>query len=98
MSDELADTETLVRYLAMLSDVLIEARFLAYESAPRVAELLDAVHNVPDLLTRWPDMRPEWVEADLTTYEAKYLGGEPQFTRTLRDGPRPNWQLRWGKE
>lgn len=91
------DNETLARYLAMLRDVLVDVRFRAYEHDPQATELLDAVENVPDLLARWLDMNTEIVEGQLAEYEAKYLGGEPRYTGTLRNRPRPNWQLRWGK-
>lgn len=66
------DEETLARYLCLLSRVFIHARYRAYETDKQMAELLDAVHNVPDLLARWPDMKEEWVLADLEKYEAKY--------------------------
>jgi hypothetical protein len=88
------DEDTLVRYLAMLRDVLIDARLRAYAHDPQTAELLDAVENVPDLLARWPDMKTDIVEADLARYEAKYLDGAPRYTGTLRDGPQVGWQLK----
>ena len=86
--------DTLVRYLAMLRDVLIDARLRAYAHDPQTAELLDAVENVPDLLARWPDMKTDIVEDDLARYEAKYLDGAPRYTGTLRDGPRAGWQTK----
>jgi hypothetical protein len=95
MAYEFPDEATLVKYLAMLREVLVEARFLSYEPNPRVAELLDAVENVPDLLARWPDMEEGIVVGQLEDYERKYLGGAGRFTKILRDGPRSNWQLRW---
>lgn len=99
MSYQLPDQETLVRYLAMLQDVLVDARFRAYERDPQVAELLDAVHNIPDMLTRFPEMNTAWVLGDLEAYERRYLDGSPKFSGILRNGPRPNWQLKWsGRE
>lgn len=88
--------EVLARYLAMLRDVLVDARARAYQHDPQVAELLDAVENVPDLLARWPDMNTAIVEGQLEEYERRYLEGGRRYTSTLRDGPRPGWQLKWG--
>src|SRR5438045_1794975 len=89
------DEETLARYLCLLSKVLIRARHRAYEKDKQMAELLDAVHNVPDLLARWPDMKEEWVLSDLEKYEAKYCGGNSPFSSILKDGVDSNWQLTW---
>ena len=94
MSYQLPDEETLIRYLAMLRDVLVDARLRAYRQDPRIAELLDAVENVPDLLTRFPEMDADLIERQLRDYERKYLDGGPRYTETLRNGPRVGWQLR----
>jgi hypothetical protein len=56
MASTFPDGETLVRYLALLQTVFVRARLRAYETDPQLAELLDAVHNIPDLLCRWSDM------------------------------------------
>ena len=48
MSFNFPDEETLVKYLALLSKVLILARKSAYEFDEQSVRLLDAVHNVPD--------------------------------------------------
>lgn len=90
------DEETLARYLCLLSKVLIHARRRAYETDKQMAELLDAVHNVPDLLARWPEMKEEWVLSGLEKYEAKYCGGKEPFSGVLKGGAEPHWQLRWG--
>ncbi len=95
MSYTFPDGETLARYLALLQRVLVQARFRAYETDPRLAELLDTVHNIPDLLCRWPDMNESWVLDDLERYERKYHGGPPAFSRILVDGHPANWQLVW---
>ena len=89
------EEETLVKYLSMLRQVLLEARFLAYSSDPRIAKLLDAVENVPDLLCRWSDMEEKIVIGELRAYEEKYLNGGEKFTRILREGPREGWQEKW---
>jgi hypothetical protein len=89
------DEETLVRYLALLSKVLILARHNAYESDKKMAQLLDAIHNVPDLLCRWQDMNEAYVLADLEAYEAKYCGNGHPFSEILRHGVNSDWQLVW---
>jgi hypothetical protein len=96
MSYQLPDEETLIRYLAMLREVLVDARFRAYERDPQIAELLDAVENVPDLLVRFPEMDTAVVDGQLKDYERRYLNGSPKYSGTLRNGPRPDWQLRSG--
>jgi hypothetical protein len=54
MSYEFPDAETLGRYQALLMEVLIHARALAWSKAPhdQIADLMDAAHNLPDLLCR----------------------------------------------
>jgi hypothetical protein len=98
MPYEFPDTETLIRYLAMIREVLLDARARAYSKDPQIAELLDAVENVPDLLTRWPDMKTAIIEGQLEIYERKYLDGHPRYTGILRDGPSPSWQTKWPPE
>jgi hypothetical protein len=95
MSYNFPDEETLVKYLALLKKVLIIARSNACYSDKKMAQLLDAVHNVPDLLCRWQDMNESWVLADLEAYEEKYCGGSHPFSKILEQGPDPNWQLNW---
>jgi hypothetical protein len=85
----LPPTEILVRYVAMLRDVLLHVRLRAYDTDPKSAELLDAVENVPDLLARWPEMDGELVRGQLRDYEMKYLAGDDPFTSTLTRGHGP---------
>src|SRR5687768_6382189 len=87
--------DVLAKYLALLSRVLVDARFRAGQLDPQLAQLLDSVHNLPDLLARWPDAKEEWIEDDLRKFEERYLSGGDPYTSILRDGPRPGWQLRW---
>jgi hypothetical protein len=95
MSYNFPDEETLVKYLALLSKVLILARHSAYQSDPKMAQLLDAVHNVPDLLCRWQDMNESYVLADLEAYETKHCGNWHPFSEILKHGASPDWQLVW---
>jgi hypothetical protein len=92
---EFPDQETLVRYLALLRRVLVDARARAYVSDRHVADLLDAIENIPDLLARWPDMDAAIVHEDLRRLEQTYLEGEPRYSGILQHGPDPGWQLRW---
>ena len=95
MSYTFPDEETLVRYLCLLSKVLTFARHRAYQTDKKLAEMLDAVHNIPDLLARWQDMKEEWVLGDLEAYEAKYCGDGSPLSGILKNGVEPHWQLRW---
>jgi hypothetical protein len=90
----LPDEDTLAKYLAMLRAVLVQARLKAYSTDPQIAQLLDAVENVPDLLCRWPDMKEKIVLEDLITYERKYLNGSDYFSGILKKGAPENWQLK----
>ena len=89
------DEDTLGKYLAMLREVIVYARFRAYEHDKQMAELLDAVENVPDLLCRWPDMNESIVLGQLEAYEAKYNEGVDRFSGIVKRDPRSNWQLVW---
>jgi hypothetical protein len=95
MSYNFPNEETLVKYLALLSKVLTLARTKAYASDEQSARLLDAVHNVPDLLCRWQDMNESYVLADLEKYEAEYCGNNHPFSEIIRHGPSSDWQLTW---
>ena len=98
MEHTFPDEETLVKYLALLREVILEARFRAYEHDGQAARLLDAVENVPDLLCRWPDMKESIVAGQLEEYEARYCGGAARFSGILKRGPRPGWQTVWRAE
>jgi len=93
------DEETLARYLCLLSKVLILARQSAYHKDEQMADLLDAIHNVPDLLARWQDVKEEWILSDLEKYEEKYCDGNNIFSSILKNGVETHWQLKWeGKQ
>lgn len=95
MSYNFPDEETLAKYLALISKVILLARHSAYEHDKKMAQLLDAVHNVPDLLCRWEDMNELYVLSDLEAYEAKYCDGNKPFSEILRNEVNPDWQLVW---
>ena len=75
--------------------VIVHARLRAYETDPEIADLLDQIENVPDLLARWPDMNQQIVMDGLRGHEKKYLGSHSRFSKILLEGPGDNWQLRW---
>lgn len=89
------DQETLAKYLAMLREVIVQARSRAYEHDKQTAALLDAVENVPDLLCRWSEMRESIILGELEAYEVKYCNGADRFSGILKRGPSPGWQLTW---
>ena len=90
----LPDEDTLAKYLAMLRAVLVQARLKAYSTDSQIAQLLDAVENVPDLLCRWPDMKEQIILEDLKSYEKKYLNGNEYFSGIIKNGAPENWQLK----
>ena len=67
--------------LAVLYRACIHARLLGYEggqgglSADRsrlLTDLMDAVHNIPDLLTRWPSCNQDLLRDTLADFDAKW--------------------------
>src|SRR5262249_60130235 len=94
MHYEYPDDETLGRYLAMLRNVLVDVRHRAYTHDPQAAELLDAVENVPDLLSRWPECNSSMIVGQLQHYESKYSLSPNRYSKVLLEEPPSNWQLR----
>jgi hypothetical protein len=94
MAYEFPDEDTLAKYLCMLREVLLAAR---YAEQPLVEQLMDAVENVPDLLARWPHMDEALVFGQLEDIERKYPDLAGRFTTILREGPPPSWQLKWNR-
>lgn len=95
MRYELPNEETLGNYMYMLHRVLIMARFRSYETDPQLAKLLDAVHNLPDLLLRWSDMNESWLKDELHHLEATHPEWKGCFTTPLEEGAPKDWQLKW---
>jgi hypothetical protein len=98
MTYNFPDEETLARYLCLLSKVLILARQNAHQNDAKMAQLLDLIHNVPDLLARWEDIKEDWILSDLEQYETKYCDGNHPFSDILKIGVEPNWQLKWKEQ
>jgi hypothetical protein len=90
---QLPPEPALERYMAFLFRVLVMARSRAYETDAQLAEVLDLVHNLPDLLLRWPDFETAWLESEAERLATKY----PEWgwmRPALREPVRPDWQLR----
>ena len=79
------DIETLNRYMKLLFLVFIQAREKSMETDKTVSDLMDVVHNVPDLLPNWPSMNEDWLLEDLKKYESKYAENEPVFSSILEN-------------
>jgi hypothetical protein len=92
VSYELPDMATMAKYMHLLRRVVVQSRLRAYETDPQIADLLDAVENVPDLLMRWPDMQEGIVLDDLMRVEQRYPEWRGRFTRILTEGAPENWQ------
>jgi hypothetical protein len=67
--------------LAVLSRACLHGRLLGYQGdeaglpidrSRLLADLMDAVHNVPDLITRWPDCNQELLRGMLADFDAKW--------------------------
>jgi len=74
----------------MLRNVLVDARFRAYEHDAQSAALLDAVENVPDLLTRWSECNEAWVIGALQEYERRFNVSGERYSQILIGAPSEN--------
>lgn len=76
--------------LRVLYSATVEARALAWDGlqtppneqeVQRLAQLMDAVHNIPLLITRWEDCDQSLLRGMLSAYDAKW--GSVSRTRLL---------------
>lgn len=67
--------------LAVLRSACLHARLLGYEGqatgltpdrAELLAELMDAVHNLPELVARWPSCNERLLRDMLSAFDAKW--------------------------
>jgi hypothetical protein len=67
--------------LAVLYRACIHARLLGYEGERNglsvdksrlLADLMDAVHNIPDLITRWPSRNQDLLRGMLADFDARW--------------------------
>ena len=72
---------TLLACLAVLYSACVRARSLGYEGqtsglgrdrAELLADLMDAVHNLPDLIVRWSECDESLVRANLEDFDARW--------------------------
>ena len=80
------------RYIALLGEVLADARAKADYLQPELAALLSTVAELPNVLRDGSDTDNEIMDL-LLAYEARHLGGAPKYTRILREGPRDDGQM-----
>ena len=69
--------------LAVLYRACIHGRLLGYDGARGglsvdrsrlLADLMDAVHNIPDLMIRWPECNRDLLRDMLAEFDAKWSG------------------------
>jgi hypothetical protein len=87
MEYEFPDADTLGRYLAMLRNVLLDVRARAFQRDPQAAQLLDAVENLPELLTRWSECDTGIILADLRRYEREFGVSADRYSGLLTGPP-----------
>lgn len=71
-------------YLAVLQQALVYGRAFALEGRPhqQIADLLDAVHVIPELLTEWERCDERGLFRFLEEYDRKYAIAENDFSLT----------------
>jgi hypothetical protein len=67
----------LAAYLEFIDRVIINARVMGWQNAPHehIADLMDAVHNLPYYLSRWPEFDRDVFRVFLKGYDAKWPAG-----------------------
>lgn len=86
--------EKLRACLAVLYRACIDARRLGYEGqrtglpplrAELLADLMDAVHNIPQLLLRWPDVDESLLRGVLSDFDRKWPDDRPSLVAVFDD-------------
>lgn len=64
-------------YLGVLRSALLEARRSAWSKEPheKLADLMDAVHNIPELLNHWETCIEPCLRESLELYDRKWFLG-----------------------
>lgn len=93
MAYSFPDEETLAKYLAILDWVLIDARYMGHESPDKLEALIDAAHNIPHLLCRWPEAKESLIIESLRGYEEQYCSGGARYTGILDTGPSDKFRM-----
>jgi hypothetical protein len=65
-------------YLAVLHHAALAGRHWAWANEPneKLADLMDAIHNVPDLLNRWEECDEPCLRSDLLRFDQKWARSE----------------------
>ena len=59
--------------LAVLRHAIVQARWIAYrDHHEQLADLMDAIHNLPDLLQRWEQCDERLVRSLLVVFDDKW--------------------------
>jgi hypothetical protein len=80
VSMDLAPPDKLEGFLEFLFQVLLTVRGMGWNNAPhaQIADLMDAVHNLPDLLRSWSEFDEELFRNGLRRYDEKWYKEEDQ--------------------
>ncbi|MBN2144873.1 MAG: hypothetical protein JW774_09645 [Candidatus Aureabacteria bacterium] len=72
--------DILSAYLNVLRQAILHARLLSLQkqSYEQITDLLDAIHNIPELLTRWEKCDIKWLRQSLEAYDKKW-GNKPNM-------------------
>jgi hypothetical protein len=65
--------------LAAIREAVLGARFYSWRrSAPpeQIADLMDAIHNIPSHLKNWENCDIEWLRGSLRAYDEKWAEGQ----------------------
>lgn len=79
--------------LATISEAVLAARFNSWRksaSPEQIADLMDAIHNIPSLMKNWENCDVQWLRESLRQYDTKWAGGQSwllaAFDRAVGDG------------
>jgi hypothetical protein len=69
-------------YLELLGKAILHARARAWsgESPEYIADLLDAIHNLPGLLTHWEECDESWLRTSLESFDSKWVRSPRDFS------------------
>ena len=91
----LADERSMKAGLAVLARATVLARMMGYEGSSgglpamqsaQLADLMDAVHNIPDLLGRWDDCDETLLVSMLKDYDEKWGKSLADVYERVRSG------------
>jgi hypothetical protein len=79
--------EILEKYLMVIRQGIVQGRILAEQkkSYEQIYDILDAIHNIPELLVKWEDCDESWLIEELKRYDkkwqSKYSGSLSEIVR-----------------